>query len=438
MMKKDKLNLINGVYALLILILAGILVSGKGIHIRLDNSGIDGTLYHENRRDFPYKDSIDIPLLPPNPDRHLFGSRIQRTMSLLATSNENNRNKIRILFYGQSIVQSIDTRSMVEFLRKEYPYADIEYENLAIGGFPAPELVRTAIHDLYPFYPDLLIFHVYGGEKSGDLERIIYNTRKYTTSDILLFNHHISWEADPEKLKKRTLDDDQSSECWNFLAQKYGCELADVRKSWKEYLETYPHIGINTLMGDTIRSNVHPNAKGNKLLEMILLEHLQPNPSLFYLPSPGWYQHVRDYEIKRFLEEKEDEVRFNGEVDEANEGVVLSQGELKFRFQGNKIVLNTIPSERNANVIVLIDDKPPSEHPELYYATRPTKAFSHWRPALKRVTPGGKPSVEEWTLTLTRINRETELIDFELHGSQTGFDGRGSNQKDFISNSGKI
>lgn len=393
----------------------------------------------ENQAFPPYKEAISIPPIPKNPYKAFFGSRIQKTMAMLSRSGEIQHNRVRILFYGQSIVQGLDSKSMIEYLQKVYPYADIEYENLAIGGFQAPNLVRTAVHDLYPWYPDLLIFHVYGGEESGDLERIIYNTRKYTCADILLFNHHYGWETDSTKLTEKIEKDNVSSEYWRYLAQKYGCELVDVRKEWKNYLDTWPQIKINTLMGDTIHSNVHPNKKGNKLLESLILRHLMPNPDLEYLAYSGWYNQVKEIEGKRFLAEKDDEITFDGEAHEIEKGVILNEGKLKLAFKGNRLVLNTIPGDaHDGKITVLIDEKAPSANPDLYYATRPSRAFSHWRPALKRVSLGANPIVEYWSLTITKIDRELELIEYELYGSKTGFDGKGSNKEDFTSNSGSI
>ena len=99
------------------------------------------------------------------------GLGIQRTMTLLATSTPEHRNKVRILFYGQSITEQDWSKQVADDLRKRFPDADLEIENRAIGGFASQLLIRPAEHDLYPFYPDLLIFHVYGGNK--EYEQII-------------------------------------------------------------------------------------------------------------------------------------------------------------------------------------------------------------------------------------------------------------------------
>jgi hypothetical protein len=390
-----------------------------------------------------YKEDIYIPALTEDPASHLFGSRLQRTLTLLASSNQKQANRVRILFYGQSIVAGLDAGAMVDQLRNFYPNAQIEFENRAIGGFQAPHLVRTAAHDIYPYYPDLLIFHVYGGEETGELERIIYNTRKYTTADILLFNHQVAWDPDPDKLAARTLEDDVSSAYWLYLANKYGCELVDVRRQWKQYIQVHPSIGINSLMGDTIHANVHPNARGNKLLELMILDHLKPRSEHSYFPAGGWAGNVMDHEARRIFEEKKLQpgqgIIFKGTVQPVNQGVILKRGECSLTFTGNKLELQTFSADEAAGQVeIYIDDRRPSEYAEMYYATRPSQSYQHWRTALKRVTLQENILPENWTLTLTVIDRENGLLEYDLQGEKSGFDGRGNNRSEFVSNSGQI
>ncbi|MBC8870388.1 MAG: SGNH/GDSL hydrolase family protein, partial [Planctomycetes bacterium] len=104
---------------------------------------------------------------PPD-DVESIGAKIQRTMTLLATSTPQKRNHVRVLFYGQSVTRNPWWKDVAEHLRKTYPYADLEIQNLAIGGYSAPVLMHTAEVDLYPYYPDLPIFHVYGGVGGGE------------------------------------------------------------------------------------------------------------------------------------------------------------------------------------------------------------------------------------------------------------------------------
>ena len=46
-------------------------------------------------------------------------------------------------------------------LKEKYPTVNFVWANKAIGGFTSPALTRTAWSDLFPYYPDLLFFHVH-------------------------------------------------------------------------------------------------------------------------------------------------------------------------------------------------------------------------------------------------------------------------------------
>jgi hypothetical protein len=388
----------------------------------------------------------DTDIIPPVPLDSLscfYGSRILRTMTLLETSNEKQRNKVRILFYGQSVVKGSNAESIITTLRQRYPYAIIEYENRAIGGFEAHNLMRTTVHDVYPYYPDLLIFHVWRGTEYGELERIFYDIRKYTTSEILVFNHPYAWNTHPEYLKRRTKEDDIESDHWRYLAQKYGCEFVELRHAWKAYIDRYPGININSLIGDTIRSNVHPNPRGKRLMELLILQHFRFNP---YAQYSGWFNQVRTYDIRRFFEEKESDIRVYGTSTGMKEGAIIDSGMVRLDFTGNKIELIAPDSMKGdfTGIDVLIDGEKPSENPDLYYCTLPST--NQWgkvknstiRPAIKRITLGEGPVVEDWRLIIKSIDYDEEILEFEVIGEKTGFDGTGDNQAKFISNSGRI
>jgi len=100
----------------------------------------------------------------PKPPRNTsqYGKHFQRNMTLMATSTPQKRNTVRILFYGQSIVGQHWHTMVAEDLKKCLPHIDFVIENKAIGGFSSQLLVRTMYYDVLPFYPDLLVFHVYG------------------------------------------------------------------------------------------------------------------------------------------------------------------------------------------------------------------------------------------------------------------------------------
>jgi hypothetical protein len=81
-------------------------------------------------------------------------------------------------------------RTVADDLRRRFPSANLVIENRAIGGFAAQLLVKTAESDLYPFYPDLVIFHVYGSHI--EYENIIRRIRERTTAEILMQTDHLA------------------------------------------------------------------------------------------------------------------------------------------------------------------------------------------------------------------------------------------------------
>src|SRR5437879_13629526 len=110
-------------------------------------------------------------------------------MTLLATGTPGKRNKVRILFYGQSITEQDWWKRVAGDLRRRFPDADLRIENRAIGGFASQLLIRPAEHDLYPFYPDLLIFHVYGSDREH--EPLIKAVRPRPTADARMQTDHV-------------------------------------------------------------------------------------------------------------------------------------------------------------------------------------------------------------------------------------------------------
>ena len=374
----------------------------------------------------------EMPPLTPHPHEAFLGARLQRTMTLLATSNARQRNPVKILFYGQSIVAGMPWKKMIQELRDRYPYANIIAANRAIGGCTAPCLVRRAVHDVYPFYPDLVIFNVGAGELTGELERIVYNIRKHTTAEILMYTHTVSSKKN-EKFPSSGPSTDLTSCHRRYLAQKYDCELVEVRDEWLGYLREHK-LSPNELMGDTVRPTVHPNKKGYTLLSKLIMRHLRLN-TLF--PS-AWGQMVRTYEARRAIEEEADETAFTGKpwgVPPRHYGVVgrSPDSALKLRFHGNRVDVVSMPCAELGTARIRIDGKPPSRFPSAYACTRPSETW-----AIARVTLGGQPLVEDWTFRLTEISEDGKDFAFEVIGSVTGPDGKGRCGEPFVSKSGRV
>ena len=350
------------------------------------------------------------------------GSGIQRTMTLLATSTPEKRNHVKILFYGQSVTAGPWSRGVADNLRAAYPDADLEIENRAIGGYEAPTLIHPADYDLYPFYPDLLVFHVYGGVETGEQEKIIQRTRQRTTAEVLLWTSHFRWpkdlphDASPEEpsVQKLWKADEVRAQHIRELAPKYGCELAEVRERLRQHLKDN-----NLFPKDTLNDSVHPNKLGNFLLEKLMMTHFRYEPKF---PKASWQNLTRDIPAKR-------------------EGVKRgADGSLEWTFKGNRVdvIATHTNDEKLGTARVLVDDKLPSEFPELYYHSRPTAAPRVWWPAINRIG-GEKPlTVEKWTARIIECDPEKNVLRYEVSGSKTGPDGSGDHTKPFVSNSGRV
>lgn len=360
---------------------------------------------------------------PPAAEQASFGQGIQRTMTLLATSTPTRRNRVKILFYGQSITEQTWSKTVADDLRRRFPHADLEIQNRAIGGFSTQILHKTAEHDLYPFYPDLTILYVYGSHI--DYLTLVDNIRRRTTSEILLQNEHVTSEGD---LTEETDFDKVPQSSWgawmsyHFLpetADKYGAELVDQRTPWKAYIrdnKLEPH--------DLLVDGVHLNERGNFLMAELVKPHLIYNPKSTE-PSKKL---VHEYSFQGGLK--------------TDKAISVKNNRLTLKFDGNRIDLVAgtprVRGKLARTLRVLIDGKKPSEHPELYAFTRPSSTPNVGWPAIIRVDHQKPLIVEEWTSRITEINEDASKFKFDVTGSVTGPDGSGTSEARFVSNSGRV
>jgi len=156
---------------------------------------------------------------------------IQRTMKALEESTAEKPATVRVLFYGQSIVAQGWTKVLMDMLKEKYPTVNFVWANKAIGGFTSPALTRTAWSDLFPYYPDLLFFHVYG--PIDKYEEIVKNTRAMTSAEIVLWSSHLSKGQDPQKM---LAERDQRSKDIKAVAERNKCMFVDLNKKWSEML----------------------------------------------------------------------------------------------------------------------------------------------------------------------------------------------------------
>ncbi len=335
-------------------------------------------------------------------------------MALMANSSPQHRHTVRILFYGQSITKQEWSRAVAADLRARFPNTNFVIKNRAIGGCASQCLIAPAEHDLYPFYPDLLIFQVYGSQI--DYEKIIRKVRETTTAEVLLQTDHYTGAS--------AWSDQMSYGFIPKFAMKYRCGLLDIRHPWLRYLRDHAYPPSKLL-----EDGSHLNAHGNFLMAELVKRYLIYKPS--QPPDP-------DGLVKTYLLGKD--ISFNN-------------GKLTLPFVGNRIdVISSSAKPTGAIGIIRIDGRKPSEFPELYSMTRPNGQFAAdwiespntgkdwpWEVgAIMRVRSLTKLQVEDWTVTITRFRSSTDF-DFTVTGSVTGEDGSGSyTDNPFISRSGRV
>lgn len=338
---------------------------------------------------------------------------LRRSLTLLSSSTPADRKTVRILFYGQSITQQAWWKEVERYLRASYTNANLVIENRAIGGHAAQLLVKTADADLYPFEPDLLVFHVYGSHT--EYENIIRRVRERTCADILLQTDHVTKddtlneETDPARLSPKQWDAWMNQVFLPTTASKYEACRADIHEVWKGYLQAH-HLKA----ADLLRDGVHLNPHGEWLMAEVLKPYLAPlAPRAGY--DPLNQACVRTVPV----------------------AAVSNQNTIRLEFDGTRADLIFRPGATEA-VDVRIDGKVPSSIPELYGFTR-VSAFpgSDW-PILLRVGSAAALAPEEWSLRITEASPEGKVCRFELRGSVTGSDGSGVSTNRFISASRRV
>ncbi len=340
-----------------------------------------------------------------------FGANVQRTMRLLVTSTVAKRNPVRVLFYGQSITEQKWADLVTADLKARFPHADLTVENRALAGYSSQLLVKTAETDLYPFAPDLVIFHVYGAHDK--YEDIIRRVRDRTGAEVLMQTDHVTKpgdlteETDPAKLPPAGKHWDAFMN-QNFLpsvAKKYGCELCDQRAIWKRYL-TANKLAPKALL----RDDVHLNAHGEFLMAECVKAYLRYDPEA--KPAADDWHAVGGFGAARapLIVHK----------------VTGSRVELLFQPGATK------------SVAVTIDGVKPSEIPGAYVFTRAlAKQGGKW-PVVAGMRPTGKPVAEDWTMEMTKDAATPKHFAFTLTGSVSGPDGEGRTDTKFVSKSGRV
>jgi len=331
---------------------------------------------------------------------------IQRNMTRIVESTPERPAAVRFQFYGQSITAQPWTGLVGKDLAKRFPSVKFTFHNPAIGGFTSPALIRTAEHDLYPWYPDILVFHVYG--PVDKYEEIIRNVRERTTAEIVLWTSHLSAN---ETLDKNP-DADARIVAIRAIAKKYDCLLIDVRKKWIAYLKEH-NLQPKALLSD----GVHLNNEGVKLMASFIAPELVRIPGLATTPQAGT---VTDVPIDSRAVSRD------------------AAGNLTLAFTGNRVVAIS-GGKGEAAAEVQLDGQSMAPRPEVWAVTRPSTGPQIWMPAIKQIRFEKAPLAEDWALTcLSDSTPDAKKVHFKVTGSVTGDDGEGFSTEKFVSKSGRV
>ena len=347
---------------------------------------------------------------------------LARTIAMLR-EGEGVNTQYRILFYGQSISDKKWTDIASRNMAQNYPNVNFKFSNLAIGGNGASLLKRAVARDIDQFYPDLVVFHDYGGER--DYEDIIKIIRSRSSAEIILQTDHLTARPEPLCpvglnvtfrtplgcigtiwLHQRNWDDYMSGAVIPKMAVQFGAAIDPRRAGWNAYLNRH-RLEPSQLLQD----GVHPNDRGWHLAASLFTEFFNTTVR-FTTPST------------------------------TSLVIITPNNQMKSRqlhFEGNR--LEIISSRPLPNPIKATVDGVASEQlPGCWITTRVSSVpwIPEW-PALRQVDiSDDRLEADEWTVKLDQFNDDLTNFRFRLYSKLHGFDGEGNGSDDFVSTSGLI
>jgi len=335
------------------------------------------------------------------------GKNISRTMHLLESSTAEFPNEVRIMVYGQSITRMDWWLAVRDYLSEKYPTVLLDMENFAIGGFNAERLIRCVERDVLDFYPDLIIFHDYGGEETyGEIIRMF---RTLTTAEVMILNDHVGIGQNSE------WHDRHSWEWLPALCEKYGLELVDVRTNWINFAEKN---GFD--FQDLLKDHVHMNELGNYLMAGIIKAHLVVCP-----------QNVSDSSIsvKKLMPQD----AFSGD----------GESVYAFRIRGNRMDLVYSQEIGVTADQIYINHFTAKEFqafriPSRVYLDETNTAYPEKIGIPVRIMLRNNPEEGHWNMVVKNVELDGYRIFFDLFSGHEGFQGSGDNLNDFCSMNGEI
>jgi hypothetical protein len=352
--------------------------------------------------------------------------KIARSLEIIRTSTSTERKVLKVLFYGQSITRSGWDKAVIEHWQQRYPNTDFVVENRALGGFASPMLERTTEQDINGFYPDLIIFHVYGDHRA--YERIIRMFRSQTAADIIVQTDHgesmpdlpcregfrLTFQLAPGCtglvwLKQRNWYDEMSYHKIPALGKKYSLAVEPQRTWWRDYL-----IRTNTEPKALLADEIHPNDRGKELIA-------------------AFFNQYFDSLVDKWNGQRERNI-----VSVPTGTVGWDNGRAEIPFDGSRLELISAKRLRQWPE-VSVDGSSPQDIDGCFQVSRtsPPDNVPEW-PAIRRINLLHDRVAEDWTATLTNISPDQHSFEFSVVGSISGKEGSGDATRDYVSRSGRL
>jgi len=298
-------------------------------------------------------------------------------MWLLNSGTPEKRSKLKIVYYGQSIIDDNNPwpKEMTAHLREKYPNTDIEpVYTLAVGGYSTQLLAPLTPMDMKLEYPDLVITMVSGSHH--DYDALVKYTKENTTADVMILTGHVGNGG--KQPNPASWGDRMANELLPEIAKKYGAEACTLLSAWRDYL-IQNDLDENLFLSD----GTHLNANGQALIFSF---------------------------VKQFFVHDDEAATAAGKVLE-NEWLDVGadswkDGVLELSFTGNRVEVFAEGADQPL-ADVQINGKKPSEWVELYAHTR----IGHGWLALgflRRLDIKIPHAPQEWTLAFTKWERISE------------------------------
>lgn len=314
-------------------------------------------------------------------------------------------------------------------LYKRFPNApEIVYKKHVGSSVPWQYVRGWAMQFAISEQPDLFLIYVHDGGHEH-LEKMLKYIRSHSTADIVVPSLHL---RKVDGMNEKAVDGPGWQKAREICA-RYGVEFVENRKEWAEYFKK-----TGKTVADLNLDNVHQNTRGALLINENIVRHFAGNAEPSYDPT-GRERRLRLLDL---FNNKTDKLVVAGTVgagDDATLKLTEKDSALKFSFTGNRIDLIALGTPASGSARIRIDGRPADEI-DAFFTTfiqpgpqNVGQPFQRGDRSPHGILLGTGIVPQDWTIAMLDDDG-----NYEITGSVTGPDGRGSVFDAFTSKSGQI